>query len=69
VTPEFLRALDTHLDDYAIYATRLDRGLSPPDVLASLPGVHWERERGLNDHDYIVPGAGGMCELLNNSCS
>ena len=24
-------------------------------------------EKGLNDHQYIVPGAGGLGELLNNS--
>ena len=30
-------------------------------------GTHWERERGLNEQGYIVPGAGGMGEVLNNS--
>ena len=24
-------------------------------------------ERGLNDHQYIVPGAGGVGEILNNA--
>jgi uracil phosphoribosyltransferase len=50
-----------------IYTGRLDRGLSPPDVLATEPGTHADRERGLNDVQYIVPGAGGMGELLTNS--
>jgi len=67
VTPEFLRrGLDT-IDELVVHAGRLDRGLSDPDVLATPPGTHWDRERGLNDNDYIVPGAGGMGELLNNS--
>lgn len=50
-----------------VWTARLDRGLSPPDVLATPPGTHPERERGLNDVQYIVPGAGGMGELLTNS--
>ena len=67
-TPEYLRAVLTAFgDDLVVYTARLDRGLSPADVLADVPGAQWERERGLNDHDYIVPGAGGMGEVLNNS--
>lgn len=68
-TPEFLRrVLDRFEDlDLAIYAARLDRGLSPPEVLATPPGTHWSRERGLDDASYIVPGAGGMGEVLNNA--
>ncbi|MBI1852462.1 MAG: uracil phosphoribosyltransferase [Planctomycetes bacterium] len=67
-TPEYLRAVLTAFgDDLVVYTARLDRGLSPQDVLADVPGAQWERERGLNDHDYIVPGAGGMGEVLNNS--
>lgn len=66
-TPEYLRALTDAPFDVAVYTLRLDRGLSPPDVLASPPGRHWERECGLDEHGYIVPGAGGMGEVLNNS--
>jgi uracil phosphoribosyltransferase len=66
-TPEFLRAVLEGIEDVSIFAGRLDRGLSEPDVLAQTPGAEWERERGLNSHDYIVPGAGGMGEVLNNS--
>jgi uracil phosphoribosyltransferase len=66
-TPEFLRAVLDGIPEAVIYALRLDRGLSDPDVLASPPGTHWARERGLNDQGYIVPGAGGMGEVLNNS--
>ena len=53
--------------DIVIYALRLDRGLSPADVLATVPGTRWDEERGLNDHQYIVPGAGGVGEILNNA--
>ncbi len=67
VTPEFLRATLDAIDTLVVVAGRLDRGLSPADVLATPPGTHWDREKGLNEHDYIVPGAGGMGELLNNS--
>ncbi len=66
-TPEYLRAVLDHDPRVVVWTARVDRGLSPPDVLAAAPGRHWERERGLDDHDYIVPGAGGVGEVLNNS--
>jgi uracil phosphoribosyltransferase len=70
VTPEFIRRLtDEFPGEVSIFAYRLDRGMSPPDVLASRPGAHWDRERGLNDIQYIVPGAGGMGEVMNNALS
>ncbi len=67
VTPEYLRHLLHRIPDIHIHCIRLDRGLSPPDVLATTPGKEWERERGLNDADYIVPGGGGFGELMNNA--
>lgn len=66
-TPEYLRAVLEHVGEAVIYAGRLDRGLSDPEVLATTPGTHWDRERGLDERGYIVPGAGGMGEVLNNS--
>ena len=66
-TPEYLRAVLAHDPRVVVWTARVDRGLSPPDVLASAPGRHWDRERGLDAHDYIVPGAGGVGEVLNNS--
>ncbi|MGH7280580.1 MAG: uracil phosphoribosyltransferase, partial [Polyangiaceae bacterium] len=39
----------------------------PGDVLATVPGTRWEEERGLDEHQYIVPGAGGVGEILNNA--
>jgi len=67
VTPEFIRRIHQEAPEVSVYAFRVDRGLSPPDVLAKAPGEDWDRERGLNDHDYIVPGAGGLGEVLNNA--
>jgi len=29
-----------------VYALRLDRGLSPPEIFDTVPGTHWDRERG-----------------------
>jgi uracil phosphoribosyltransferase len=67
VTPEYLkRVLGAH-PDTVVYALRLDRGLSAPDVLATPPGTRWDEERGLDGHQYIVPGAGGVGEILNNA--
>ena len=67
LTPEYLRQLTHDYPDLIIYAIRLDRGLSSKDVLATVPGTHWAQERGLNDKQYIVPGAGGLGEVINNS--
>lgn len=67
VTPEYLRAVLRAHPDTVVYALRLDRGLSPADVLATIPGARWDDERGLDDHHYIVPGAGGVGEILNNA--
>jgi len=66
VTPEFVRNVRRAEPDAVIYAFRLDRGLSPGHVLLTEPGTHAELERGLNDHQYIVPGAGGLGEVINN---
>jgi uracil phosphoribosyltransferase len=67
VTPEYLRAVLRAHPDTIVYALRLDRGLSSDDVLATIPGTRWEEERGLDGHHYIVPGAGGVGEILNNA--
>ena len=67
VTPEFVKRVTTDHPDAVIYALRLDRGLSPPEVLSTPPGKLWEKERGLDDRQYIVPGGGGMGEVMNNA--
>jgi uracil phosphoribosyltransferase len=67
VTPEYLRNVLRAHPDTRIYALRLDRGLSADDVLGTVPGTRWDDEKGLDDHQYIVPGAGGVGEILNNA--
>jgi uracil phosphoribosyltransferase len=67
VTPEYLRNLARTHPETEVYALRLDRGLSPSVVLDTVPGERWDEERGLDDHHYIVPGAGGVGEVLNNA--
>ena len=67
VTPEYLSKVTALYPGLAIYAIRLDRGLSPQKVLQTIPGTLWKEERGLNSKQYIVPGAGGLGEVINNS--
>jgi uracil phosphoribosyltransferase len=67
VTPEYLKKITTEHPGAIVYALRLDRGLSPPDVFDTIPGTHWDRERGLDDKQYIVPGGGGFGEIMNNA--
>lgn len=67
VTPEYLAEITRSFPEVEIYAIRVDRGMSSPEVLASTPGERWSEERGLNDHQYIVPGGGGFGEIMNNA--
>jgi uracil phosphoribosyltransferase len=67
ITPEYLRYVTKKHPEVTVYALRLDRGLSPPDVLEATPGERWDEERGLTDKHYIVPGGGGLGEVMNNS--
>ena len=66
-TPEFLRRVLEHPANVHVVTGRLDSGLSPDVVLATPPGTRWSEERGLDADGYIVPGAGGVGEVLNNS--
>ncbi len=67
ITPEYLRHVTSKHPEVIVYALRLDRGLSPADVLQTTPGERWDEERGLTDKHYIVPGGGGLGEVMNNS--
>ena len=67
ITPEYLKNVLAADPQILVYAIRLDRGLSAQAILGTPPGTHWDQERGLNDHDYIVPGGGGFGEIMNNS--
>lgn len=67
VTPEAIQRIKKEHPDVKICAARLDRGLSTDEALATEPGKLLDQERGLNDVQYVVPGAGGLGELLTNS--
>ncbi len=67
VTPEYIKRVTSNHPELIIYAVRLDRGLSNEEVLKLPFGKKWEEERGLNDQQYIIPGGGGLGEILNNS--
>ncbi|MDB4966883.1 MAG: xanthine-guanine phosphoribosyltransferase [Myxococcales bacterium] len=67
ITPEYLRYVTKKHPEVTVYALRLDRGLSAADVLQTTPGERWDEERGLTDKHYIVPGGGGLGEVMNNS--
>lgn len=67
VTPEAVQRVTEAHPGVRLYTGRLDRGLSSERALTSVPGEFPDEERGLNDVQYIVPGAGGMGELLTNS--
>ena len=66
ITPEYIRFLQKHHPHVIVYALRLDRGLSSNEVLQTIPGTYEEEEKGLTEKQYIVPGAGGLGEILNN---
>ena len=67
ITPEYVRKLCKSHPEVIVYAARLDRGFSSDKALSHSPGEFWDEEKGLNDSQYIVPGAGGVGELINNS--
>ncbi len=66
ITPEFIDRVRRDHPDVHIFALRLDRGLSDLAVLSRRPG-ETKGEVGINEVQYIVPGAGGLGELINNS--
>ncbi len=67
VTPEYLHRMQTRHPEVVVYALRLDRGASSPEVLRTMPGVRWADESGLTDKQYIIPGGGGFGEIMNNA--
>jgi uracil phosphoribosyltransferase len=67
ITPEYIQRVKSEHPDVEIFTIRLDRGLSSKKALSAIPGTYIDEEKGLNENQYIVPGAGGVGELLNNS--
>jgi uracil phosphoribosyltransferase len=66
ITPEYIEKVTKECPDLVVFAVRLDRGLSSDEALSAKPGSV-KGERGLTDNDYIMPGAGGIGEILNNA--
>ena len=66
VTPEYIRMVREKWPTVRVYALAVDRGLSTPEVLRTVPGEHILKERGLTDTQYVVPGAGGLGERITN---
>ena len=56
ITPEYLRHVTTKHPEVIVYALRLDRGLSPADVLQTMPGERWAR--GARAHRQALHRAG-----------
>lgn len=67
ITPEYVKKVTETHPDLIVYTTRLDRGFSTDAALKEIPGTLWDQEKGLDDNQYIVPGAGGVGELINNA--
>ncbi len=67
ITPEYIQRLTAENPDLVIYALRLDRGTSTEKIRQTIPGTQPELETGLNATQYIVPGLGGVGEILSNS--
>lgn len=65
VTPEFIVNMANKWPQAQIFSHRLDRGLSPKEVLATKLGSHVQQEKGLTANGYIVPGAGDVGNLLS----
>ncbi|MDD9898747.1 MAG: uracil phosphoribosyltransferase, partial [Candidatus Melainabacteria bacterium] len=67
VTPDYIRKVKAEHPELIVYALRLDRGASSEAALTAEPGELLDEESGLTDIHYIVPGAGGLGEIMNNS--
>ncbi len=67
VTPEYIKEVQKLKIPFDVYALRIDRGASDESVTKLSLGEKLDKEFGLDDNKYIVPGAGGVGEVLNNS--
>ncbi len=67
ITPEYLEGVKSKHAEVSVYTVRLDRALSSTKALKDIPGKFPKEERGLNEEQYILPGAGGIGEVTSNS--
>jgi len=66
VTPEIIVRMKTDCPELIVVALRVDRGMSDSHIFSTKLGEK-NNEKGLSAIDYIIPGAGGVGEVLNNS--
>jgi len=67
VTPEYVKKITDSHPDVTIMAIRYDRGLSEQKSLDAEIGKYPEGEKSLTKTKYILPGAGGLGEIINNN--
>ena len=68
VTPEYLKRVTAHAPrGDRLRAAARPRALAAGRASTPCPAQRWDRERGLNDKQYIVPGGGGFGEIMNNA--
>jgi len=67
VTPEYVKTITESHPDVVIMAVRYDRGLSDKKSLENEIGKYPEGEKSLTETKYILPGAGGLGEIINNN--
>lgn len=67
ITPEYVRRINSLHKDVEIIALRYDRGLSSDKILKSKIGEFFDEEKSLTETKYILPGAGGLGEVINNN--
>ncbi len=67
VAPEAIQRLRERYPRVQLWALSVDRGASAPPVQQTVPGMDPENERGLNNDHYILPGAGGLGEVMTNA--
>ncbi len=67
ITPEYVKKITSNHEDVEIIALRYDRGLSSDKILKSKIGEFFDEEKSLTETKYILPGAGGLGEVINNN--
>ncbi|MBN2694597.1 uracil phosphoribosyltransferase [bacterium] len=67
ITPEYVRTMKEQHPDIHVISLRYDRGLSPQHVLDAPIGKFFDEEKSLTETKYILPGAGGLGEIINNN--
>lgn len=67
ITPEYVKKMKEEHNDVIVMSIRYDRGLSSEKVLNAPMGKYFDEEKSLTETKYILPGAGGLGEIINNN--